>query len=104
MAVELLYFDDCPNRRQTADLLDELSAELAFTLSAGLVTTPATTRHRVDQHLLRVHGVDGATSSIHVPVSASNAHTSSVAAQWSVGSGSVLALPPPTRMRSFTGS
>ena len=40
MDVELLYFDDCPNWRQTADLLDEIAAELAFTWSAVLVTTP----------------------------------------------------------------
>lgn len=40
MDVELLYFDDCPNWRQTADLLDELAEELAFTWSGVLVNTP----------------------------------------------------------------
>jgi hypothetical protein len=41
---------------------------------------PGSSRHW-SARLLRVHGVDGATSSIHVLVSASNAHTSSMAAQ-----------------------
>ena len=40
MDVELLYVDDCPNWRQTAALLDDLAAELAFTWSAVVVNTP----------------------------------------------------------------
>ncbi|MGB7982138.1 MAG: thioredoxin family protein [Candidatus Nanopelagicales bacterium] len=40
MDVALLYFDDCPNWRRTAAMLDDLAAELAFTWSAVVVDTP----------------------------------------------------------------
>ena len=56
MDVELLYVDDCPNWRQTADLLDDLAAELAFTWSAVLVNTPE------DAQAVGFHG----SPSIHI--------------------------------------
>ena len=62
MDVELLYVDDCPNWRQTADLLDDLAAELAFTWSAVLVTLPRLRRRGF-------HGSPASTStgSTHSP-------------------------------------
>ena len=56
MDVALLYFDDCPNWRETGDLLDELTAELAFTWLAVQVNTPEAAQ------LLGFHG----SPSIHI--------------------------------------
>jgi hypothetical protein len=56
MDVELLYVDDCPNWRQTAAMLDDLAAELAFTWSAVLVNTPE------DAQAVGFHG----SPSIHI--------------------------------------
>ena len=56
MDVELLFFDGCPSWRQTADLLDELAAELAFTWSAVVVDTPE------DAQVVGFHG----SPSIHI--------------------------------------